>query len=317
MPANMACVYIDEAPKLVHIVMQVFPDRLKPLIAGTLCAVSMPKMLILAGLTAIFATLSFATQTTMRDQELTDKTDDALPTGFLLGFLSLYVGTIMLIASEQNVTKVFPAVQRVPTDRRAVYIDSGCTKSVFCNDSKLINVRVPDRKFRIVGVGGQLPVTKIGDFPLALRNSDGSTHTAVIEGCLVAPDSITNLLAATDVSKAGLEFNVPAGGQSALLRYKHDKGIVDFPLQYENGLYQLPYYRDVMTHFAGVCSHQLRALTEYELWHRRLGHASSHKIAKLSHHCKGMKAMAEHDLQCHQCQEGKATRQPYPDASTN
>ncbi len=114
-----------------------------------------------------------------------------------------------------NVTKIFPALQRVPDEKRAVYIDSGCTKSVFCNDSNLINVRTSAQRFRIVGVGGELPVTKIGDFPLALHSSDGSTHTAVIEGCLVAPDAFTSLLAATDVSKAGLEFNVPAEGEFA------------------------------------------------------------------------------------------------------
>jgi hypothetical protein len=80
----------------------------------------------------------------------------------------------------------------------------------------------------------------------------------------------------------------------------------------------LPYHQDNMTHFAGISSHQFRALTQAELWHLRLGHAGARKIAKLSHRCKGIpKIIAEQDFPCHMCQEGKAKRSDYPDVSDN
>ena len=100
LPANMACVYMDEAPKLMRIAIQIFPNCLKPIVADTLSMVFMPKTLKLLVLTSIFATLFILMQQTTREQEPTEKTNDALPTGFLLGFLSLCVGAIMLIASE-------------------------------------------------------------------------------------------------------------------------------------------------------------------------------------------------------------------------
>jgi hypothetical protein len=213
-------------------------------------------------------------------------------------------------------TAIYGAVQRVPGDTRAVYVDSGCTKSVFCNTHKLVNVRKPDRPYRIIGVGGQLKVSHIGDFPLALRSEDGQTYTVVIKDCLVAPDAFTNLLAVTDMSKSGIAFSVPAGDVGAVLTItRRDKNIA-FKLQNVSGLYQLPYYKDVMTHFAGASSHQLRSLTEFELWHRRLGHAGAKKLAKLSQHCTGMPPLAERDFVCHQCHEGRAKRQDYPPTST-
>jgi hypothetical protein len=79
--------------------------------------------------------------------------------------------------------------------RRSVLIDSGCTKSVFCNKDKLTNLREPEHAYVIHGVGGKLPVTHVGDFPVALKHSNGSVHVRLITGCLYAPDATANPLA--------------------------------------------------------------------------------------------------------------------------
>ena len=200
-----------------------------------------------------------------------------------------------------------------------VYIDSGCTKTVFCNLKKLTNTRKPDGEYIIKGVGGNIRVTRMGDFPMALKHKDGTVHVKVIKDCLYAPDAFANLLSVKDLSDAGRGFEVPAGGGSAnLIIRQKDESMLVFPLQQNKGLYQLPFYQDTMTHFAGAFSHQLRALTQAELWHLRLGHAGARKIAKLSQHCKGIpKPIPEHDFPCHTCQEGKAQRQDYPAPSEN
>jgi hypothetical protein len=93
---------------------------------------------------------------------------------------------------------------------------------------------------------------------------------------------------------------------------------IKFALAEHQGIHLLPFHQDCMTHFAGASSHQYRALTETEMWHLRLGHAAPSKIAKLSRHCKGInKLLADQELPCHMCQEGKAKHQPYPPQSEN
>ena len=54
---------------------------------------------------------------------------------------------------------------------RSILIDSGCTKTVFRNKDKLINLRHPEHDYVTHRVGGKLPVTLVGDFP-------GSTQTS-------------------------------------------------------------------------------------------------------------------------------------------
>jgi hypothetical protein len=67
---------------------------------------------------------------------------------------------------------------------RAVLIDSGCTKSVFRNKDKLINLRIPEHNYVILRVSGKLPVTHVGDFPVALKHKNGSVTVRLITGCL-------------------------------------------------------------------------------------------------------------------------------------
>ncbi len=127
----------------------------------------------------------------------------------------------------------------------------------------------------------------MGDFPLAMRADDGKTHIIMIKNCLVTPEANMNLLATCNLQKA-VSFRTTAHSKAAVLELEKDNKKIVFDLTFDHGLYKLPFYQDVATHFAGAFSHQLRALTENELWHRRLCHASPDKIAKLSQRCKGL-----------------------------
>lgn len=200
-----------------------------------------------------------------------------------------------------------------------VYLDSGCSKTVFANPRKLINHRPPDAHYTISGVGGAITATAMGDFPLALRDKTGRTHTRLIKDCLIAEDAPYNLLSTRDIQLAKMGFTTPADiNQPAIVYFEDDAGRVSLELEEHGGLYKLPFCQDIMTTIAGVSSHQLRALTEAEKWHLRMGHAGWDKIATLSKIAKGFHSpIARHDYPCHTCHEAKARRQNYPPPSAH
>jgi hypothetical protein len=152
-----------------------------------------------------------------------------------------------------------------------------------------------------------------------MRAEEGKTHIIVIKNCLVTLEANMNLLATCNLQKAGVSFRTTAHSKAAMLELKKNNKKVVFDLTFDNSLYKLPFYQDVATHFAGAFSHQLRALKKHELWNCRLSHTSSEKIAKLSQRChKGIsRPLTEHNLVCHQCQEGKAKRANFLPELTN
>ena len=227
------------------------------------------------------------------------------------------IATYQMLHCGATVLGVFKG--NVPNAEKAVYVDSGCTHSVFFTKEKLHNLRAPDREYIIKGVSGQIRVTKVGDFPLSLRDTNGETYTKYVKNCLLAPDAKANLLSAADLGKIGIGFTMqPHKANGKLFMDIPDKGTLFFPLIGVRGLQQLPFYKDTMTCLSGVSTHHLRALTEAEIWHMRMGHASSRKIAKLSMHCKGIpKPLAENSFPCHSCHEAKSEHSDAPPQSTN
>ena len=206
-------------------------------------------------------------------------------------------------------------VANMLNDAAKLWVDSGCSKTVIRNTLKLCNLRPPDRPYQIQGIGGNIEVTHMGDLRLTLREENGTTHVRLIRDCLVAPNAPANLLSTKDLQAAGIGFEISsAPDSSASLNLTTAEGNkIPFPLEEHNGLYMVPFCEDIMTVFANVASHQLRALTPGELWHLRLCHAHPSKLAKLSHNCVGMKQpLAEHSHPCHICHEAKATRQDFP-----
>ena len=197
---------------------------------------------------------------------------------------------------------------------KGVYVDSGCTHSVFSSKNLLLNMRAPDRNYVVRGVGGQIRVTHIGDFPLTLRDDKGNTYVKYVRGCLYAPEAFANLLSASDLCKLGIGFEMPPNQANGQLTMEiSGKGKLVFPLQKEQGLQRLPMYKTAIQCISGASTHHFRSLTTAELWHLRLGHASSHKIAKLSTHCKGiLQPLAENHFPCHHCTEAKIEHNNLP-----
>jgi hypothetical protein len=127
-------------------------------------------------------------------------------------------------------------------------IDSGCTKTVFRNKDKLVNLRVPEHNYVVHGVSCKLPVTLVGDFSVALKHKEQLSHREDHHGVLVRPESICQPAC----------YRQPARRQHRTAHFQH------------KGIYLLPLHQDCMTHSAGAASHQFRALTEVELWQLRL-----------------------------------------------
>jgi hypothetical protein len=93
---------------------------------------------------------------------------------------------------------------------QAVWVDSGCTRTVIRNKRKLINVCKPERLITFQGQGGEIKLTHIRDLPLVLQDGDGNLHKLLIKGCLHAAEALANLLATSDLQKARVGFVVPA-----------------------------------------------------------------------------------------------------------
>jgi hypothetical protein len=157
-----------------------------------------------------------------------------------------------------------------------VWIDTGCTKSVFNNPHKLINVCPTQGNYVVQGVAGQVRASGQGDFPLSLRDNFGVVHERLVTGCLIADACVANLLATEDLRKAGIGLNVPSDAEAPVtLNITTSDGTVrHFDCLKEQGLYKLPFFKDAITYIAGIASHQLRALTQMEIWHLRTMPAS-------------------------------------------
>ena len=183
---------------------------------------------------------------------------------------------------------------------QAVWVDSGCTRTVIRNKRKLINVCKPERLITFQGQGGEIKLTHIRDLPLVLQDGDGNLHKLLIKGCLHAAEALANLLATSDLQKARVGFVVPATEGPAKLCLDTDSGTVEFELKKYSGLHLLPFCEETMTVLAGVVSHRLRALNPTELWHWRLCHSGFRKISVISRNCVGIpRQLPTQDLPCH------------------
>jgi hypothetical protein len=96
-----------------------------------------------------------------------------------------------------------------------VYIDSGCSKSVYKDEKLLVNVRKLSRPARIHGVGGYIHAHNIGDYPLVLQEPGGECHLLLIKGVLLAKKSAANLLSTNELTAAGATIKFPANKTAA------------------------------------------------------------------------------------------------------
>ena len=229
-----------------------------------------------------------------------------------------------LMTSEERLTRVF--------------IDTGCSRTLFCSDEPLVNIRPLSPPVRIGGsVPGSALADRMGDFPLILTDEDGVNHLRIIKNCMIAPAAQANLLSHNELRKAKVGIIVPdnetdpamlfwrrPGGDSSMRFYQTlgcSHGLI--PLPASNGqMAEITEGSSEAAYFAArpyalnATHHQLRPITLQEKLHHRLGHAHPAKIAKLSHNCIGIKEpIAEFRVPCHDCTDANIRRSDLPPAS--
>jgi hypothetical protein len=202
----------------------------------------------------------------------------------------------------------------------------------------LINVRVLKIPQTVGGIGGSIITAReIGDFPLVLKNKEsGKVHLRLIRNVLISPDTGANLLGTNCLNTAGVGFDAPPSflrSKAKLYIPCRDGTREEFALPKINGLWSVPDSRHVglaeipqsayraflqkLLPSDAPRSHQLRALTELEVWHIRLNHAHPSKLAQLSRNCIGIKhPLPDVRHPCHSCQDANATRSDAPPPST-
>ena len=105
---------------------------------------------------------------------------DNMVTQITCAFLGQVAALITPITFRGS-SAAYRAVDEKHIDSKSnVYIDSGCTKTVFCNFKKMINTRKPDGEHIAKGVEGNIRVANMGDFPMALKHKHGTLHVKVM-----------------------------------------------------------------------------------------------------------------------------------------
>ena len=222
-----------------------------------------------------------------------------------------------------------------------VFIDTGCSNTLFCSTERLINVRPLALPVNIGGaVPGSIVADRIGDFPLVLRDEEGTLHMRIIKDCMVSSQAQANLLSHNELRKVHIGVLVPDNNTEPVRlfwpKYHRGSGTSSekhyVNMQSKHGLIPLPNYdgeyveisdcSSAAEYLASTCyafnstHHQLRPLTEAERWHHRLCHAHPSKIAKLSHNCIGIKRpLAEFPVPCHDCMDANIRRNDLPPPS--
>ncbi len=127
-----------------------------------------------------------------------------------------------------------------------VFVDSGCTKTLFRDASLLVNVCKLKRPSKVLSVGGLILTHHVGDYPLVLQQPNGECHFRLIKGCLLASGSSANLLATNKLTASGVAVKFPMDDdkgtrQQCTLTIHHREGHkIRFFLSQHHGLWPVP-----------------------------------------------------------------------------
>ncbi len=130
------------------------------------------------------------------------------------------------------------------TDRR-VWIDTGCNKTLFQDESLLINMHnIPPTLISGAQVGSHIICRHQGDYPLLLKDAHGQFHLRMITDVLVSPQASHNLLAMHDLRKANICLDFPIHKKKpGFLKINTTSGQeAVFNLTPKNKLYPLQHY---------------------------------------------------------------------------
>jgi len=203
-----------------------------------------------------------------------------------------------------------------------VWVDSGCSQSVFHEKDKLINIR-PCKREIIKGMGGNIETSLTGDYPMEVRANDGKIHKIIIQNCLYAPEGGVNLLSVGQLSACGVGINIPKFNRNAVMNFTDNNNGKELYVEIPTigNLYFVSAGHRADTDFTmqhGLSAHNL---SDAELWHLRLAHCPFDKIYEASARSLGFASKikpppnsTKHS--CHDCADSNIRKRNKPAAST-
>jgi hypothetical protein len=177
--------------------------------------------------------------------------------------------------------------------------DTGATAHMFDQHANWVESTLRPYKAVVTAAGGtELNAVKRGTVRLVVQGEEGKRQVLQLRNALLVPDMGFNLVSIPQLDKEGYTVSQERGK----MHIKKDGRVVATG-HLREGLYQLGF----SGHSATLASaHQEPGLTEVDLLHRRLGHASGVYLSKY------LKTKGNPKLSyCDACTMGKAGKLPY------
>ena len=174
-------------------------------------------------------------------------------------------------------------------------IDSGATAHMTYNKTILTDkVRAENSDVKVAN-NERLSIECVGKVKQKINN-DGQMNEIVLENVQYIPDICENLLSVSQIVKKGNKVLFDINGVKI---FDSNKKVVATGSLVDN-MFKLNVVRDNYA-LSAKCD-----IDMFNLWHRRLGHASVGKLNILLH-----TNMSPNDLKCVVCCEGKQSRKPF------
>mmetsp|Transcript_57331 Transcript_57331/g.117328 ORF Transcript_57331/g.117328 Transcript_57331/m.117328 type:complete len:1978 (-) Transcript_57331:6636-12569(-) len=215
-------------------------------------------------------------------------------------------------------------------------VDSGCTTSIIADIRFLTDFkRIPP--VSVTGLGGRKSYNWTATLTLPVKTIHGEVHHLTIENVYWDEDGHFNLISGHQVEE---NYKIVLDGDDSALyeRRRHHLVAAHHPVKLPvakiGRLYLLPIYwsgatppsttwQAALASLPVDCSFNTNcgSMSLEELFHLRMAHTPIPKLAQMSRHVKGIPRCLHFTkhlrFPCGLCQEAKAKRQPYPQASTN
>ena len=196
-------------------------------------------------------------------------------------------------------------------------VDSGCYRSLTGHTKFVHNIRSLQTPIAMHGfAGGRRVFNKVCDIKVPVHTDLDKQYTLTIDNALYDPSESISLLATRDLRRAGFKFT--AAWESDLSPICAQSSLPCIPLVEFNGLPALPVVESTSYEpraFVANCGN----MSLEELTHLRLGHLPISRLARSSKLVTGLPRPLRDTqtlrLPCSICQEAKAKRQPFPQAS--
>ena len=182
--------------------------------------------------------------------------------------------------------------------------DTGATSSMF-NNKKWFNPHtlVPCSVEIVIADGKKIKATHRGTAVIRSVNSNGEQTTVRLKECLLVPSLQHNLISTQRLDAAGCQVSI-ANGE---LKVRSPGGAQCLLGISCGGLYHLVVRGAVSGQSISLAATYTGGLSQLDLWHRRLGHASLKYLKYIVPSEVAKKTLSY----CDACVRAKATRRPY------